>query len=82
MPLPSVVAVAEDSVAPLLLSGSVKVTVTPLAGMDSLVTVAVIMLTCPAVTDVLEASIDTAYAVVDDPVLVIVKALVAVPTAA
>jgi hypothetical protein len=86
LPLPSVVAVAEDSVAPLSLTGSVKVTVTPPAGVDVdplvLVTVAVMMLTCPTVTDVVEAPIDTAYAVVDDPVLVIVKALVAVPAAA
>ena len=84
LPLPSVIAVAAESVAPLLLTGSVKVTVTPVAGVDvdPLVTVAVMMLTCPTVTDVVEAPIDTAYAVVDDPVLVIVKALVAVPTAA
>ena len=80
MPLPSVVAVAEDSVAPLLLTGSVKVTMTPPAGRDPLVTVAVIMLTCPAVTGVGAAPINTAYAA--NPVLVIAKALVAVPTAA
>ena len=86
MPLPSVVAVAADNVAPLLLTGSVKVTVTPPAGVDvdplMLVTVAVMMLTCPAVTDVVEAPIDTAYVVVANPVLVIAKALVAVSTAA
>ena len=82
MPLPSVVAVAEDSVAPLLLIGSVKVTTTPLAGVDPLVTVAVIMLTCPAVTVVGEAPIYTAYNVVGVPVLVITTVLTAVPTAA
>jgi hypothetical protein len=69
-----------------LLTGSVKDTVTPPAGVDVdplvLVTVAVMMLTCPAVTDVAEEPIDTAYIVVADPALVITKALVAVPTAA
>jgi hypothetical protein len=50
LPLPSVVAVAADKVAPLLLTGSVKFTVTPPAAVDPLVTVAVMMLTCPAVT--------------------------------
>jgi hypothetical protein len=82
LPLPSVVAVAADSVAPLLLIGSAKVTVTPPEAVDPLVTVAVMMLTCPAVTDVAEVPIDTAYIVVADPALVIAKALVAVPTAA
>ena len=86
MPLLSVVAVAGESFAPLRLTGSVKLTVTPPAGVDVdplvLVTVAVMTLTSPAVTDVVDASIFAAYAVVDDPLLVIVKALVAVPTAA
>lgn len=82
MPLLSVVAVAADKVAPLLLTGSVKLTVTPPAGADPLVTVAVMMLTCPAVTEVAEAPIDTAYVVVADPVLVIAAELDMLPTAA
>jgi hypothetical protein len=63
LPLPSVVAIAADNVAPLLSTGSVKVTVTPPAGVDVdplvLVTVAVMILTCPAVTEVAEAAMTT-----------------------
>ena len=44
----------EDRVAPLLLTGSVKVTVTP--ALSSPVNVAVTMLTCPALTDAGEAA--------------------------
>ena len=49
------------------LTGSEKVTVTPPTGVDVdplvLVTVAVTMLTCPAVTEVAEAPIDTVFVV-------------------
>jgi hypothetical protein len=60
-----------------------KVTVTPPAGVDVdplvLVTVAVMMLTCPAVTGVVGALINTVYVV---PVLVITAVLDTLPKAA